>query len=152
MRPHVAPHNSSETLGLITVLIIEKDPETATALFRHIIRQSPDPRQRYERALKFLSGEYYESPEYFSDVMTAQFSQNANSADALLKAGRCVLTFEQHEKWYRLSCAVDERSETDPVYQATCWHNHLFNPTPPPRVRVLSFAPDWESAAASTEG
>jgi len=36
---------------------------------------------------------------------------------------------------------VTEFSEQDSAYQATYWHNHLFNPTIPGRVRVLGFTP-----------
>jgi hypothetical protein len=37
-------------------------------------------------------------------------------------------------------------AEADPLYQATFWHNKLFNPNLPGRVQVLSFAPDWMHA------
>ena len=33
-------------------------------------------------------------------------------------------------------------------YQASYWHNKLFNPAMPADIRILAFAPDWSSAEA----
>ena len=35
-----------------------------------------------------------------------------------------------------------------PAFQATYWHNALFNPALPGSVRVLGFQPDWSRAEA----
>jgi hypothetical protein len=35
----------------------------------------------------------------------------------------------------------------DPLYQASYWHNHLFNPNIPDGIRVLSFTPDWRHSS-----
>jgi hypothetical protein len=39
-------------------------------------------------------------------------------------------------------------TEDDPAYQATYWHNALFNAGLPGAVRVLGFQPDWALAEA----
>ncbi len=52
MQPRVTRLDGSEVLAAMTVLILEKDPTASTHMFRHIGRQSHDPRQRYEKGLK----------------------------------------------------------------------------------------------------
>jgi len=41
---------------------------------------------------------------------------------------------------------VQALAEADAFYQATYWHNRLFNPNPPPGAQVLAFTPDWAHA------
>ena len=141
MQPRVTRLDGSEILAAMTVLIVEKDPTASTHLFRHIGRQSHDPRQRYEKGLNVLAAEYFERPELFADLLTAQFAQESETAAQLVQASLCVLSFREGERVFCLECKVDSLPETDPLYQATCWHNCLFNQGPPPRVQVLSFVP-----------
>jgi hypothetical protein len=65
----------------------------------------------------------------------------------LLHLGRCVLEFEQFTEAYRLPCTVSELPESHPFFQATYWHNHMFNPNLPPGLRILSLKPDWPHAS-----
>jgi hypothetical protein len=57
--------------------------------------------------------------------LSALFSYDSSIAYALLKAGQCKLRF----------------AEGSIEHQATYWHNHLFNPALPGKVRVLAFTP-----------
>ena len=60
----------------------------------------------------------------------------------------CTLEFEQFRQRYRIPCAVAELMPEEPPWQHTYWHNLLFNPTLPPRPRILAFAPHWAEAEA----
>ncbi len=148
MRPEVRLEGAAEALGRITVLILPKAPEQATAQFRHMVRKTQDPAERYDAALAILAAAYYQRPQEFSDELTALFGPASDIAGRLLTAGRCVLAFDQYSQRYRLPCAVRRLAEDDPAYQATYWHNALFNPTLPGGVRVLAFQPDWTRAEA----
>jgi hypothetical protein len=99
-----------------------------------------------------LSLTYYQYPQNFSDVMTALFSADSEVAATLVEEGRCVLNFQQYNQGYCIPCTVGELKEYDPAYQATYWHNHLFNPTPPPAVWMLAFYPNWAAASATKDG
>jgi hypothetical protein len=147
MRPRVAsPHGHALSPG-ITVLLVETDPADSTALFKHQYLKTNDPIERYDKVLEILAGSYFQRPAGFSDVMTASFGPNAALAAQLLTHGGCVLEFEQYAQAYRLPCKVSELASEDAPYQATYWHNRMFNPTMPPGLRILSFAPDWPHAA-----
>jgi hypothetical protein len=149
MRPRVTRQDGSEIAPAITVLLVEKEPEATTDLFRHIVRKTHDSRQRYEEGVRMLSSAYYQYPDSFSGVLTGLFSADSALAAALREDGRCVLHFRQGGQSYRIPCDTAELRPKDTAFQATYWHNHLFNPTPPSRFCLLAFYPDWAEATAS---
>ncbi len=132
----------------IVSLIVEKDPARTTDQLRHICRQVQDPRSRYERALALLGTGYFQFPRSFSDRLTALFRSERPTVAWLTRQGRCVLEFEQFNQRFRLPCSVRRLAETAADYQATFWHNRLFDPQTAPHSPVLSFQPDWERAVA----
>jgi hypothetical protein len=148
MRPKVSAPDGHELAAAITILIMREEPEESTTQFRFQVQKTHDPIERYDKALEILSGWYYQRPREFTDVMTALFGPDSALADRLLLHGRCVLDFAESSKGYRIPCAVLSLPEEDDFFQATYWHNRLFNPNMPPGVRVLSFTPDWSHASA----
>ena len=148
MRPEVTVNGDAAPLGQITVLIVKQAPEESTAQFRHMVRKTHDPVQRLESALKTLQATYFQYPREFSDTLTALFGPGSQAAERLVRTGRCRLDFEQYSQSYRLPCQVRRLAETEPAYQATYWHNSLFNPNLPSGVSILAFTPDWAHAAA----
>lgn len=147
MRPEVSIGPRLE-LGRITVLIVPEAPEESTAEFRHMVRRTHDPALRYQSALKTLAAHYFQYPEDFSERLTALFGPDSKTAQRLLAAAEATLRFEQYSQSYELPCQVAELPEQDPAYQATFWHNRLFNPRIPAGARVLGFTPDWAHASA----
>ena len=148
MRPKLRLGEAGPPLGAITTLILRRAPAEATAQFRHMVRKTQDPAERYAGALEMLAAAYYQRPREFSDQLTALFGPGSGIAERLLAAGRCRLAFEQYSQSYTLPCSVRALAEDDPAYQATYWHNALFNPALPGGVRVLGFQPDWALAEA----
>jgi len=148
MRPELRLDEDGPPLGAITTLILRRAPAEATAQFRHMVRKTQDPAERYDAALKMLAAAYYQRPQEFSDQLTALFGPGSEIAERALSAGRCRLAFEQYNQRYTLPCSVRVLTEDDPVYQATYWHNALFNSALPSGVQVLGFQPDWALAEA----
>jgi hypothetical protein len=148
MRPRVLLLDGRELAPAVTVLLIERDAQASTDQFRHIVRKTNDPRERYAAGLRVLSASHYQDPSTFGDVLTALFSAESAAARELLGAARCVLEFEEGAQGFGVPCAVAELAEGEAAWEATYWHNHLFNPEPPNRVRILAFVPDWGAAEA----
>jgi len=147
MRPQVlTPAGELLSPGVI-VLILERDPAASIALFRHQYQKTNDPIERYDKIVEILSGGYFQEPAVFSDVMTALFGGDSAVARRLLSHARCVLEFEQYNQAFRVPCSVSELAVRDDSYQATYWHNRMFNPNMPPDIRVLAFTPDWVHAS-----
>lgn len=149
MRAAVKRAGGGEIAPAVTVLIVRREPAEATALFRHQVRRTNDPRLRYERGLEILRAAYFTRPETFSDAMTALFPADSPIAAELLAAGECVLAFAQSGQSYRIPCRVGALDPGDPAFAATYWHNSLFNPSIPEGITILSFHPDWMRARAS---
>lgn len=147
MRPRVLTAQGDELSAGIVVLIVERDSADSTALFRHQYLKTNDPNERYDKILEILAGSYFQRPTHFADVLTASFGPDSALVPRLLNHGRCVLAFEQYAQAYRLPCKVAELATDDDLYQATYWHNRMFNPNMPPGVRILAFTPDWTHAA-----
>ncbi len=148
MQPRVSLEASGVELGRITVLIVKAESEYVTAEFRHMVLKTHDPAERLDSALNFLAAAYYQNPAEFSDELTALFGPASDLADRLLAAGRCRLSFEQYSQKYDLVCEARQLGEDEAAFQATYWHNGLFNPNLPAGVRVLAFRPDWTAATA----
>jgi len=146
MRPRALTPEGDEISPAITVLIVEADSRNSTSLFRHQYLKTQDPNERYDKILEILQASYFQQPALFGDVMTALFGPQSETAARLMAHGRCVLEFEEYAQAYRIPCAVASLAEDDALYQATYWHNRLFNPNQPDALRILSFAPDWRHA------
>lgn len=146
MRPRLNAPDGDEIAPAITVLIHPEEPAESTKLFRFQVQKTHDPIERYDKALEILAGFHYQQPKQFGDVMTALFGPDSTIAGRLLDHGACELEFAEFGQGYRLPCQVRLLAEGDPLYEATFWHNKLFNPNLPAKVQVLSLVPDWMHA------
>ena len=147
MRPRVTTMEGDEVSPAATVVLMEADPAESIAQFRHIVRKTHDPEQRHRDGLKLLSAAYFQSSRQFSGVMTALFAADSAIAERLAEAGACRLEFDQFTQRYVLPSAVAELDDDDPAYQATYWHNAMFNSSLPAGPRILAFSPDWSQAS-----
>ncbi len=125
----------------INFLINRRDPAARTAEFRHIVRKSHDPSQWIKNGLRILAELYYQETDQFENRLTALFSEDSQIAYALLKAGQCRLGFAEGSIAHQFEFEVASLNQDDDLFQATYWHNHLFNPALPGKVRVLEFIP-----------
>ena len=152
MRPRVSTTDGREIAAALTVLIVPEEPWESAQLFRHQFQKTQDPVERYDKALEITAASYFQRPRDFSDRLTALFGPDSGVADTLLRLGRCTLDFAQFSQSYRLPCSVIQLNESDGFYQATYWHNSMYNPYLPAGVRVLAFTPDWYRAGAQAGG
>ena len=148
MRPRLVLSDGKELSPGVVVVMVPREPEESTEFFRFQVRKTNDPKLIYDRGLQYLQATHFQSAKTFSDQMTAVFGAGSELAAAALAAGDCILEFAQFSQSYRMLCAVTELAEGDPAYQATLWHNRLFNPSLPNDIHILAFQPDWRSANA----
>ena len=138
---------SGQEVGPVNVQIVKMDSEELIQEFQFMFHKTQDPKDRYENALKLFSEYYYQIPTEFSEELTAVYSLNSELADQIVSVGEGSLSFDQGNQLYDLNCRIRMIDANELEHQATYWHNHLFNPSMPGRVKVLGFTPDW---AAST--
>lgn len=139
---------AGQPIGPITVVLNKADPEPSLAQFRFMAKRTHDPRERYKAAIDYLAATYFQTPSSFADDLTALFGPGAKLPRRLAGRDDCVLHFEQFSQRFRLPCAAHLLHADAPAYQATYWHNALFNPEIPSGVQIVAFAPDWAHAEA----
>lgn len=137
-----------KAFGPVNTGLIKKDATAITAEFMHIVKKTHDPNLRQQSAIKLLSSVYYQYPEEFEDCICATFAIDSELAQRILVIGKCQLHFEQYNQKFELSCEVTDIPETDNSYKAVFWHNRMFNPVMPAKIKVLKFTPDWEASRA----
>ncbi|MDX1402471.1 MAG: hypothetical protein R3245_11150 [Kiloniellales bacterium] len=131
-----------------SVILVPRHPQTTIAELKHMVKKTHDPGQRYKSALTYFSASYYQDPSIFSDRMAALFGPSSSAATALLNEGQCELRFREKNQSYILPSEVREIPRNDPAWNATFWHNSLFNPNIPGNAVILGFTPDWALAEA----
>ena len=131
------------------VTVLNRRPEhSATMELRHLARRTHDPAQRRESALGFFAERYYQAASEFSDILTASFPPDSETAETLLNHRQYRLAFEQFSQRYDVYCTVRRLSQNDPLREATFWHNLLFNPRLPTGCVILGFEPHWPQSEA----
>ncbi|MGI9372717.1 MAG: hypothetical protein ACR2OJ_09495 [Hyphomicrobiales bacterium] len=136
-------------MGAIITLISKSLPFSKTPEMQHMYKRTNDPAQRREKALQLFSEAYYQKAQEFSDSLTASFQPNSKGAELLAQAGQCRLAFEGYGHYFDLPCSVETLASSHALYQATWWHNALFNANLSPDAQILAFVPDWENGKAS---
>jgi len=149
MRPTVVVDD--DKLTRIVVLINKLRENSKVPEMKHMVLRTPDPQKRYESGIEFLAAEYYQYQDEFTDVLTALFGPGEPLVEHLEKKGTCILEFSHTGQYFSLPCEVENLEEEDYLFQATYWHNQLFNPFMPPDVQVAAFRPDWSLAIADPE-
>ncbi len=147
MRPALFGPNG-EDLGRIIVLINKEDADEVATQFRHMVLKTQDPNERYDSAMKFFAAAYYQRGHEFDSSLTALFGPDSAVAKQLAQAGSCTLKFDEFNQRYEMPCVVEDLEQHDIRYQATYWHNRLFNPAMPADVRVLALTPNWADVVA----
>lgn len=148
MRPSVVLDGGEQAIARVTLLIVPAEPGESTSQLRHMARRTEDPAERLAAVLHFLSSNYFQHPADFADELTGLFGARSALADRLGGDAACTLVFEQFAQRFTLPCKVRELPQAHPWFEATFWHNKLFNADLPGDARVLGFQPDWRRAEA----
>lgn len=149
--PAVHLGDGDEPVGHIITVLSKAPAFSKVPEMRHIAQRTNDPAQWREDALKLLAEAHYQHADEFSDMLTATFPPDSPGAARLRAAQRVRLVFEAYRQRYELWCRVWRLAEHNPGYQATWWHNILFNPSLPRGTVVLGFQPDWAASSADPD-
>ncbi len=144
MRANLYSIKGGEEQAQLQFLIVKQQDASVTAELQHIVRKTPDPTEWVKNGLRILAERYYQDDFNFSNKITALFSLDSSVSEALVAAGECHLKFKQDSIAHAFDFDVCKLDESDDDYQATWWHNRLFNPTLPGKVIVLEFKPRFE--------
>ena len=141
MSAGVHSSNGGDEQCRLNFMINRRESQERTQEFRHIVRKSRDPSEWVKNGLRILSEWHYQEEGEFENELTALFNFDSGVASALLEAGQCHLKFAETTMEFAFDFDVQALTEESDRFQATYWHNHLFNPTLPGAVQVLEFKP-----------
>lgn len=150
IRPTLFFSEKDEPLRQLTVLISRHVQYSMTPEMQHIVRSTPDPAQRREKAVKLFAATYFAEPKEFSDILTATFQPASPMVDFICSLSKCSLLFEGYGKKFILYCEASRVEVDSPLFEATWWHNLLFNPYLHPETAILSFKPKWCDSRSET--
>ena len=150
--PILSLPDEEQSMGAIVTVMSKLPVYSKTPEMRQMAKSTNDPAIRREKALRFFSEAYYQKRQEFSDILTATFPAGSNGAAAIRKAEVCTLRFEAYNQIFLLHCRVWKLTKKNPLYQATWWHNHLFNPSISDDIIILGFEPNWEHSATFSSG
>jgi hypothetical protein len=148
MRPAVWTKKGELVMDAMTVQLAEHHPYETTTFFRFQIQKTNEQQKVRDAALRFLGAEYFQQPELFTGEMTALFAPGSALAGRMVKLKEVLLDFEQYSQRFRMFARVRLLKDTDPLREATYWHNRLFNTRVPGDATVLAFRPVWRSVEA----
>ena len=141
---------SEEPVGSVITLIHKLPQFSVISELFHMAKKTFDPAQRRDQALQFLSANYYQKYNEFSDILTSTFLPNSEGARKIYESKNCFLVFEAFSQRFELSCKVWRLAEKNYFFQSTVGHNQLFNPSMHPDTIILCFEPQWNKSFSST--
>ena len=104
-----------------------------------MIKQTHELELRFDKAVKFLSSEYYNNPRNFEGSFTATFDKNSNVFKKLLKIKKFNVQFFERETGFQFPVTISKLKKNDANWQYTFWHNSFFNPALNENIEILYF-------------
>ena len=148
MRPRVLDSNGDELSPGIIVLLVREDSFESTEFLKFQVQKHNDPQDVYKKSLIFLQSTHYHRAAEFSDEMTGLFSKGSALVERMIADEKITLEFSQFSQTYTLPCRTRLLEADEAAYQATLWHNRVFNPNIGVDIDIVGFEPDWDEAVA----
>ena len=123
----------------IRSVLIEKNCLNTAKMFEFMIKQTHELELRFDKAVKFLSSEYYNNPRNFEGSFTATFDKNSNVFKKLLKIKKFNVQFFERETGFQFPVTISKLKKNDANWQYTFWHNSFFNPALNESIEILYF-------------
>ena len=106
-----------------------------------MIQQTHEPELRFDKAIKFLSSEYYNIPDNFDGSFTATFDNNSELYKKIIKKKKLIAQFFERETGFYFHVNITKLKKNDARWQYTFWHNFFFNPYLNESIEILHFNP-----------
>jgi len=150
--PSVAPtlslSRNNEPIAHLVTVISKLPGYSKVSEMRHMVKSTHDPALRREKAVEFFSGGYYQKAREFSDTLTATLPPGTKQVKEIFSGKNCRLVFESYGQRFDLFCMISVLAIESPYFQATWWHNMLFNSCLHPDTIILGFQPKWAKSSA----
>ena len=133
---------SNKEITRLRSILLEKKPLNSAKMFEFMIKKTHDPEERFLKAVKFFSSEYYNSPKNFDGSFSTTFSHQSELAKKILKKKKCDVQFFERDTGFHFTATVTKLKRSDSKWMYTFFHNFLFNPELNENIDILYFNPD----------
>ena len=133
--------NNNESISFRSILM-EKECLNTSKMFEFIHKQTHDPETRFDKAIKFFSSEYYNTPKNFDGSFTATFKNNSKIAKNLLKLKKINVQFFERETGFNFIVKINKLKKMDNKWKYTFYHNAFFNKNLTENIEILNFSPE----------
>tara|TARA_B100000029_G_scaffold446290_1_gene467319 strand:- start:256 stop:801 length:546 start_codon:yes stop_codon:yes gene_type:complete len=135
---------TSKEICDIRSVLIEKNCLSTAKMFKFMVKQTHEPELRFDKAIKFLSSEYYNNPKNFDSSFTATFDKNSEIYKKLLKLKKSYVQFFEGDSGFIFPVTISKLKKNDSKWQYTFWHNFFFNPALNENIEILYFNAEKE--------
>ena len=132
---------SNKELSYIRSVLIEKNCLNTAKMFEFMIKQTNEPELRFDKIVKFLSSEYYNTPTNFDGSFTATFDKNSENYKKILKKKKLIAQFFERGTGFYFPVKISKLKKNDAKWKYTFWHNFFFNPNLNENIEIIHFAP-----------
>ena len=132
---------SNKELSNIRLVLIEKNCLNTAKMFEFMIKQTNEPELRFDKIVKFLSSEYYNTPSNFDGSFTATFDKNSENYKKILKKKKLIAQFFERGTGFYFPVKISKLKKNDAKWKYTFWHNFFFNPNLNENIEIIHFAP-----------
>ena len=126
----------------IRSVLIEKNCINTAKMFEFMNKQTNEPELRFDKAIKFLSSEYYNDTKKFDGSFTATFNNNSENYIKLCKKKKFIAQFFERETGFYFNINVTKLKKSDAKWKYTFWHNFFFNNSLDENIEILLFKPE----------
>ena len=133
---------TNKTLSDVRSILLEKKSFNTSKMFEFIHKQTHDPETRFDKAIKFFSSEYYNTPKKFDGSFAATFNYQSSVAKNLLNKKKIRAQFFERETGFNFMVNVSKLKKNDAKWQYTFWHNRYYNPALNENIEILNFNPE----------
>ena len=123
-------------------ILMEKDCLNTAKMFEFMHKQTHDPETRFDKAIKFFSSEYYNTPKNFDGSFTAIFRSESEIAKNFLKSKKINVQFFERETGFNFNVKITKLKKTDNKWKYTFYHNAFFNVNLNEDIKILNFSPE----------
>ena len=83
-------------------------------MFEFMIKQTHEPEIRFDKAVKFLSSEYYNTPSNFDGSFTATFAYQSTVAKKILKQKKTYVQFFENTTGFHFPVNISKFKKNRP--------------------------------------
>ena len=125
----------------IRTVLIEKKCINTAKMFEFMNKQTNESEIRFDKIVKFLSSDYYNTPTNFDGSFTATFNKDSELYKKISKKKKLSVQFFERGSGFNFPVNISKLKKIDPKWQYTFWHNSFFNSNLNENIQIVYFTP-----------